>query len=402
LNFDTSPSAARITALNSQTISIIRLETQNFQPFIPDANMAPRSKRKTAPIKSEEGSAKRRFIESGSKSRDTDEPSPAVVPSEEVPEPEEEPVANAEDAPEPTPLSAPAKDTAAERRERFKALQARQNKSKEQNLKESRLESQRLATDPNLLTALNRKHAIASHKLLKADTVAAGEDFERKRAWDWTVEESEKWDKRVEKKEKHRQDVAFQDYTQEARKTYKRQMRDFKPDLEAYERQKMQAIQDAAANGGLEIVETEEGELIAVDKDGSFYSTADSTEFARNKPDKEAIDRLVDDLRKAEENRLKKQRQRVKQAQGDDGGDITYINVKVCLPLPSNYLASRANSFAEQTIQRETQALLRQIYGRHSGELRTWNCDLIALAYLTKLSLFHINTLMPNYHVHVS
>jgi pre-mRNA-splicing factor SYF2 len=295
--------------------------------------MAPRSKRKTAPVGSEEGSTKRRFIESESASQDIEEPSETNLSKDNAAELREEPVVNAGLTPEPTPSSLTGKDAAAERRERFKALQARQNKSKEQNLKESRLESQRLATDPNLLTALNRKHAIASHKLLKADTVAAGEDFERKRAWDWTVEESEKWDKRVEKKEKHRQDVAFQDYTQEARKTYKRQMRDFKPDLEAYERQKMQAIQDAAANGGLEIVETEEGELIAVDRDGSFYSTADSTEFARNKPDKEAIDRLVDDLRKAEDNRLKKQRQRVKQAQGDDGGDVTYINIKVCLLL---------------------------------------------------------------------
>jgi pre-mRNA-splicing factor SYF2 len=311
--------------------------------------MAPRSKRKTAPVKSDDGSAKRRFIESETALDEVEEPSAAPTIAEEAPEPELEPPAEKEDAPEAAP--APAKDAAAERRERFKALQARQNKSKQQNLKESRLESQRLATDPNLLTALNRKHAIASHKLLKADTVAAGEDFERKRAWDWTVEESEKWDKRVEKKDKHRQDVAFQDYTQEARKTYKRQMRDFKPDLEAYERQKMQAIQEAAANGSLEIVETEEGELIAVDKDGTYYSTADSTEFVRNKPDKEAIDRLVDDLRKAEENRLKKQRQRIKDAQADDGGDVTYINVKVCLLLGFIHLSIGTNSLAEQTIQ---------------------------------------------------
>src|SRR5699024_8200536 len=114
------------------------------------------------------------------------------------------------------------------------------------------------------------------HNLLKADTEVSGEDFERKRAWDWTVDESEKWDKRMNKKQRHRDDVAFQDYTQDARKVYKRQMRELNPNLEAYEREKMAAIEKAASNGDLEIVETSDGEMIAIDKNGSFYSTADS------------------------------------------------------------------------------------------------------------------------------
>jgi pre-mRNA-splicing factor SYF2 len=109
-------------------------------------------------------------------------------------------------------------------------------------LKETAAESQRLATDPNQLASLSRKHAFASHNLLKADTEASGEDFERKRAWDWTVEESEKWDKRMEKKQRHRDNVAFQDYRQDARKVYKRQLREMQPDIEAYEREKLAAI----------------------------------------------------------------------------------------------------------------------------------------------------------------
>ncbi|KAI9767876.1 MAG: pre-mRNA-splicing factor syf2 [Geoglossum simile] len=214
---------------------------------------------------------------------------------------------------------------AQERKEKFKALQARARKSTERNHKEAAAETQRLSTDPNLLNSLSRRHAVASHNLLKADTIAAGEDFERKRAWDWTVEESEKWDRRMEKKERHRDDVAFQDYRQDARKVYKRQLRELKPDMERYEKEKMAAVQRAAISGGLEIVETDDGELVAVDKDGRFYSTADSTDFAENKPDRAAVDRLVSDLRKAEEVRLKKRRERDR---GDDDGDVTYINEK--------------------------------------------------------------------------
>lgn len=218
-------------------------------------------------------------------------------------------------------------DTAAkarQRREKFKALQARAKSATERNLKETAAETQRLATDPSLLSSLSRKHAFASHNLLKADTEVAGEDFERKRAWDWTVDESEKWDKRMDKKQRHRDNVAFQDYTQDARKVYKKQLREMKPDLEAYERDKLAAIEKAAANGDLEIVETNDGEMIAVDKNGTFYSTADTIGFTENKPDRAAVDRLVGDLRKAEEAQLKRRRER----RGDEDGDVTYINEK--------------------------------------------------------------------------
>ena len=231
----------------------------------------------------------------------------------------------ASDQKEPVPAESGTTDKTKERQERFKALQARAQKSAQRNLKEAAAESQRLATDPNTLSSLQRKQAFASHNLLKADTEAAGEDFERKRAWDWTIEESEKWDKRMDKKERHREDVAFQDYTQDARKIYKRQLRDMAPDVEAYEKQKAAAVQKAAANGGLEIVETDDGELVAVDRNGTFYSTADSTDFIENKPEKAAVDRLVKDMQKAEENRLRKRRDRGK---GEDEGDVTFINDK--------------------------------------------------------------------------
>ena len=95
--------------------------------------------------------------------------------------------------------------------------------------------------------------------------------------------------------------------------------------MEGYDKEKAAAVQKAALSGGLEIIETEDGELVAVDNSGTFYSTADSTDFIENKPDKAAVDRLVNDLRKAEEVRLRKRRDRRK---GDDDGDVTFINDK--------------------------------------------------------------------------
>lgn len=128
----------------------------------------------------------------------------------------------------------------------------------------------------------------------------------------------------MKKKAAHRDDQAFQDYRQDSRKAYKRQMRDLKPDMEKYEKEKIAAIERAAASGRLEIVETEEG-IVAVDKEGTFYSTADSLDFVDHKPEKGAVDRLVEDQRRAEEARLRKQRERNREG---DEGDITYINAK--------------------------------------------------------------------------
>ena len=155
--------------------------------------------------------------------------------------------------------------------------------------------------------------------------IANGEDFERKRAWDWTVDEAEKWDKRMEKKERHRQDVPFHDYHQESRKVYKRQIRGLKPDLDGYEKEKMAAVQRAAASGELEIVETDDGELVAIDQSGTFYTSADSTDFVESRPDRAAVDRLVADLRQADATRLRQRRNRGKD---EDEPDVTYINDK--------------------------------------------------------------------------
>ncbi|KAL1633550.1 Pre-mRNA-splicing factor SYF2 [Diplodia intermedia] len=269
----------------------------------------PAEKRKASPTAAagDDEPSKRRFVENGTEAPD-DQPDQPAQPAD----------TDARD-------SESAAAAGGDRMSRFKALQARQAAARKSNLKESTAEAQRAQIDPNALTALHRKHAIASHKLLKAETQEQGDDFERKRAWDWTVEESERWDRRMEKKGKHRKDVAFQDYRQDATKSYKRQLRDLKPDLDGYERQKMEAVKRAAQNGGLEIVEMDDGELIAVDRDGSFYTTADSTDFVNHRPEKEAVDKLVADIRKAEDARLKARRAR---GIDDDSGDVTYINQK--------------------------------------------------------------------------
>ena len=283
-------------------------------------------KRKGSPgLEEEADSSKRRFQEVEGAPQDDDAAEPSVPQVDEDDQAEDEATDQHEPSQAPTLLPT-------DRAARFAALRARNQSSRKENLKETRNEARRAATDPSQLISLNRKKDIAQHKLLKADAEASGEDFERKRAWDWTAEESERWDERVADKQRNRDNVSFQDYRKEAGKIYDRQVGEMgkKGGLderkEAYERDKRDAIDRSVQSGGLEIVETEAGELIAVDKDGSFYSTADNTASFGSKPNKAAVDRLVDDIKKAEEVRLKKRRDRGRA--DEDGQDVTYINEK--------------------------------------------------------------------------
>ncbi|KAK5078929.1 Pre-mRNA-splicing factor SYF2 [Lithohypha guttulata] len=246
----------------------------------------------------------------------------------------------AEDAHEATPeldteQTATSKPNGNDRLARFAALKKRATASAKSNLTEAKAEAQRAAVDPSILSNLSRRSAIAQHNLLKADTeeqLGTGA-FERKRAWDYTIEESERWDERMAQKKEARDKNAFSDYGAEAAKIYDRQIRELEKQAakdggrnrEEYQKQKAELIEQAARSGGLEIVEIENGELVAIDRDGRFYADENNTGFVEQKPNKENVDRLVEDIRKAEEIRLQKRKKR--RGEGDDG-DVTYINEK--------------------------------------------------------------------------
>jgi pre-mRNA-splicing factor SYF2 len=296
--------------------------------------MSPSLKRKGSPtIDASEESSKRRFAESAPTHNDNLSELPNSASESAAAE-----ISDNKAPPESssTAASNPA-DAPTDRLARFAALRARNQASRKSNLQETKHEAKRASTDLSQLTALNRKKEIAAHKLLKAEIEDGGEDFERKRAWDWTIEESERWDARKAEKASNRDKNAFADYSQEAEKIYSRQVNSLTKNgtmderRQAYEEEKAAAIERAVQSGGLEIVETKDGELIAVDRDGSFYSTADAGGSAftggNSKPSRAAVDRLVDDIKKAEEIRLKKRRDRGLKDE-TAGGDVTFINEK--------------------------------------------------------------------------
>jgi pre-mRNA-splicing factor SYF2 len=211
----------------------------------------------------------------------------------------------------------------AARMARFKSLQAQKEsgrKATEKEVRDAEDRSQRLAQ----LSKLQDAHTKASYKLLKTDDP----DFERKRNWDYTVEESENWDKRLAKKSRARDSNAFADYRGEANKVYKRQVGQMgKVDLEAYAAEKAMKLQRQVQSGLLQLVETDAGEIYTVDSSGRINTPVEESYSHDHKPTQEAIDRLVGDIEKGEKARLEARRKRgIRDEQ--DQGDITYINQK--------------------------------------------------------------------------
>jgi pre-mRNA-splicing factor SYF2 len=202
---------------------------------------------------------------------------------------------------------------------RVKALAAQ---ARRDNLKAAQEEAKREASDPNLISKLERKRLQAQDKLIKEET----KDYERKRAWDWTAEESDKWDRHLAKKQKNRENVAFANYGEEASRDYKRGIKDLpQVDQEEIVKRRQEEIERGVRRGDLELVEDEDGNVQVVDKKGTFYSKPEQYQFD-HKPSEEAIDRLVAAMEKKEAKRLKNRRDRNRQ---EEQGDVTYINDKV-------------------------------------------------------------------------
>lgn len=206
-----------------------------------------------------------------------------------------------QELPHETPVdgTAPSKQ---DRLSQLRALRLRMKDSKKQNRHDLYKEHSRLQQDPKALKAQSQKASIATEKLAKLDALEAGEDFERKRAWDWTVEESERWDEELARRAQNKADAGFADFAQEAAKQYVRNTGTLKPDLEAYKA----STKAGAGNGTL---------LTAAQQ-------LDHLEFVNQKPSEASVDKLVADLSRADAARLKAQIKRGRAA-GDEGD---YIN----------------------------------------------------------------------------
>ncbi|KAI6027030.1 SYF2-domain-containing protein [Pisolithus marmoratus] len=256
-----------------------------------------------------------------------------VESSPELQEPEQDGIdETGDDNSEPTTV------TMEDRRAKLDKLRARMRTTTKANRQSLIEESARAKLTARDMARLERQKKLAEMLRTQAEAEERGEDVERAKNWEWTIEENENWEKKLARKAR-RADYEFHDDVHAAHRRYKKDLDFLKPDMEVYNKQKEQALglpagtllksgssTPSGSSSALTMFDPSGGQMVptveqrmAVD---SFYRDANTLLYADNKPSEDAIDRVVSKLNRDVDKKAKFSRKR----HNEDEGDITYIN----------------------------------------------------------------------------
>ncbi|KAB5596395.1 Pre-mRNA-splicing factor [Ceratobasidium theobromae] len=210
-----------------------------------------------------------------------------------------------------------AKLTIEERAAKLQALRAKMRESTAANRKDLISEHNKTKFSAKQAARLEKQRRLAETLRETVDAEERGEDLERRKNWEYSIEENDEWEKRKARKER-RADFQFHDDAHAARRKYKKDLDVIKPDLAAYQAQK-----EAALNQGSVVQAFSSGSSSnAVTASEHLYRDANTLLYGDNKPTEEAIDRVVSKLNHDIDKRNKFSRKR----NNEEEGDITYIN----------------------------------------------------------------------------
>ncbi|KAF7789993.1 hypothetical protein EIP86_000941 [Pleurotus ostreatoroseus] len=261
-----------------------------------------------------------------------------------------------------------------ERKAKLEQLRKRMRSSAQANRAEVVSESTKAKITAREAARMERQRKLAETLRQKADAEDRGEDIERKRNWEYTIEENDEWEKKLARKAR-RADFEFHNDGDAARKRYKKDLDLLQPDLVAYNKQKEMALGLAAGalskpgsssssitnfdpSGSSSLVPTSVQQQLAAE---SLYRDANTLLYADNKPSEEAIDRVV-----AKINRDVDKKKRFSRKRNDDDGDITYINER-------NRVFNKKVRAAKWSVYDSFSSALSQIaryYDKYTAEIR--------------------------------
>ncbi|XP_023239873.1 pre-mRNA-splicing factor SYF2-like isoform X2 [Centruroides sculpturatus] len=188
-----------------------------------------------------------------------------------------------------------AKNKRQEALKKFKELHMRRNEARKLNHQEVVEEDRRQKLPKNWETKQQWADWKLQEEEKRQNAAATGEDYDRLKLLEVGAEEAEIWER---KKRKKNPDRGFSDYESSTVRQYHRLIKQFKPDMEQYEKTKQQLGEEA------------------------FYPTKDTIIHGLHKDSKEAIDNMVQDIERQIDKRSKYSRRR----RFNDDADIDYIN----------------------------------------------------------------------------
>ncbi|KAK0451879.1 SYF2-domain-containing protein [Armillaria borealis] len=232
----------------------------------------------------------------------------------------------------PAPEETGPKMTMEERKAKMDELRKKLAASSKANRASLIEESAKLKMTAHDTARLERQRKLAETLRTKAEAEERGEDVEREKNWEWTIEDNDNWEKKKARKAR-RADFEFHDDAHAARRRYKKELDLIKPDLVAYNKQKEIAMglapgtltsfdpkNDSMSTAvRLPVVPTTLEQQLAHD---NLYRDANTLMYGDSKPSEDAIDRVVSKINKDIDKKSKFSRKRP----NEEEGDITYIN----------------------------------------------------------------------------
>lgn len=182
-----------------------------------------------------------------------------------------------------------------ERLQKLEQLKKRKNESEKKNREELFKEHRKQAVGEGKLRAMELKQEKAMEELDKLESKEKGEDWDRKKGWDYSIEDNEKWDKKQELKNQNKNNGGFVNYAQLAEQSYKKEIDSLEVNKEEYLRQKAKLQKKR-------IRSAEDGK----DDEGD-QSDLDEVDY-NDKPSKAAIDRLVSNMRGSDTRKLRRRK----------------------------------------------------------------------------------------------
>ncbi|GAA94430.1 uncharacterized protein L969DRAFT_97364 [Mixia osmundae IAM 14324] len=207
------------------------------------------------------------------------------------------------------------------RRAKLDELKQRMSESALANRKDVQKEHNAQRTSAKESARLERKRLQALAMGEKMEARETGEDLERKRNWDYSIEDNENWDKK-QKHKKSRANFQFTEYDDASRRKYKRDIDALKPDLKSYNAQRAAAMGTIIAStsgdpsGDSAVSQKAAAELL--------YRDANSFVYADHKPTEDAIDTVISKMNLDMHKRKTRSRRRAE----DEDAAVTYINDK--------------------------------------------------------------------------
>lgn len=222
------------------------------------------------------------------------------------------------------------KMTAEERLAKLKELRMKMSQSTAANRRDLVADYQKSRTSAKEISRLEKQRKIAENLREKIEAEETGEDLERRKHWEWTIEDNDKWDEKMTLK-KEKSEFEFDDIDAHAQRKYIKDLTKVKPDLHAYNLQKEAALGlppgtlvPTSLKQGLVSTSTRQALAStskALSAAESLYRDANTLSYGDSKPSEEAIDRVVGKMNAETAAAHKKKRNR-----DDDDGEVTYIN----------------------------------------------------------------------------